>query len=239
MSERSFFFYDVLDSTMLEYMRLQEHTQGLLAIQAGTQADGVGRLDKAWISPPGGLWLTFDVEYPSFVPSFALYVGYAVHRALLMHFAPLRDDLKIKWTNDIMFRGKKLGGLLCRRQGIKYIIGLGLNTNNVIDEKLGKFGAISLKQILGFEVSNSELMRSLIFAVESYKRILSHDITYITYCNEHLFGRYQVATIDIGTDPFEAEILGIDLQGALIIRKTEGEIVNLHSGSIMSIQAFS
>lgn len=239
MSERHYFFYDVLDSTMLEYMRLQEQCQGLMAIRAGTQADGVGRLDKAWISPPGGLWFTCDIEYPSFVPSFALYVGYAVHRALLMHFAPLRDDLKIKWTNDIMYQGRKLGGLLCRRQGIKYIVGLGINTNNEIDGELGKFGAISLKEILGFEVSNDELLRSLIHALESYKKVLAYDITYITYCNEHLFGRYQMATLDVGTDPFDAEILGIDLQGALIIRKPEGEIVNLHSGSIMNIQAFS
>ncbi|MFA7543784.1 MAG: biotin--[acetyl-CoA-carboxylase] ligase [Candidatus Cloacimonadaceae bacterium] len=239
MSERSYFFYDVLDSTMLEYLRLQEQSQGLMSIQAGTQADGVGRLDTAWVSPPGGLWFSFDIEYPHFVPSFALYVGYAVHRALILHFAPLREQLKIKWTNDIMFQGKKLGGLLCRRQGLKYIIGLGINTNNEIDEELGKFGAISLKQILGFDVSNSELLRNLIYSVESYKKILAHDITYITYCNEHLFGRYQIATLDIGSDVFEAEILGIDLQGALIIRKSEGEIVNLHSGSIMSIQAFS
>ncbi|MCD8478945.1 MAG: hypothetical protein LRZ88_01115 [Candidatus Cloacimonetes bacterium] len=69
--------------------------------------------------------------------------------------------------------------------------------------------------------------------------MLAHEISYITYCNEHLFGRNCQATIDVGTVPFEAEILGIDLHGALIVKKSMGEIVNIHAGSIMSVQAFA
>lgn len=239
MNARSFFFYDVLDSTMLEYQRLQEVQKGLICVRAGTQADGVGRSDKAWLSPSGGLWFTFDFEYPDLVPSFALYVGYCLHQALSKDFAPLQGRLQIKWTNDLMFEGKKLGGLLCKHMGNKYYIGIGINTNNDIDETLGKFGAVSLKDILGFELSNEELCRTLIHSVERYDKVLAHDITYITYCNEHLFGRNCMAVIDVGTVPFEAEILGIDLRGALILRKKMGEIVNLHAGSIMSVQAFA
>lgn len=239
MKIRSFFFYDVLDNTMLEYQRLQEVQNGLICVRAGTQADGVGRSDKAWLSPPGGLWFTFDFEYPDLVPSFGLYVGYCIHRALSDEFNPLQGKLQIKWTNDIMYMGKKLGGLLCKHIGNKYYIGIGINTNDEIDASLGKFGAVSMKEILGFEVSNEELCRTLISAVEEHSKVLAHDITYITYCNEHLFGRNQMASIDVGTVPYDAEILGIDLHGALIIRKKMGEIVNLHSGSIMSVQAFS
>jgi BirA family transcriptional regulator, biotin operon repressor / biotin---[acetyl-CoA-carboxylase] ligase len=239
MKQRSYFFFDVLDNTMLEYQRLQETQQGLICVRAGTQADGVGRSDKVWLSPPGGLWFTFDIEHPVMVPSFGLYVGYCLHHALSKSFAPLSGKLQIKWTNDIMYQGKKLGGLLCKHAGKKYIVGIGINTNNLIDDSLGKFGAVALKDILGYEVSNDELCRGLIDAVETHEKALAHEITYITYCNEHLFGRNCQVTIDVGTTPFSAEILGIDLHGALIIRKDMGEIVNLHAGSIMSVQAFS
>jgi len=239
MNPRSYFFYDVLDSTMLEYQRLQEVQNGLICVRAGTQADGVGRLDKAWLSPPGGLWFTFDFEYEPLVASFGLYIGYCVHRALSREFAPLQGKLQIKWTNDIIYEGKKLGGLLCKHMGNKYYIGIGINTNNNIDPALGKFGAVSMKDILGFEISNAELCRTLIHYVEQSQKALAHEIVYITYCNEHLFGRNCQAVIDVGTTPFDAEILGLDLHGALIIRKNKGEIVNLHTGSIMSVQAFS
>lgn len=239
MKDRSFFYYDELDSTMLEHKRLQEHCKGLICVRANTQDDGKGRDDRIWLSPPGGLWITFDLKYPTVVPSFALFLGYCLHRELIRLFAPLQDGLSIKWTNDIMYKGKKLGGILCKNHPGHYIIGIGLNTNNEIDPELGKFGAISLKQILNCEISNEQLCYSVIEAVESHEKVLSHSITYITYCNEHLFGRNSMAQIDVGTAPFEAEILGIDLTGALIIRKSRGEIVNVHSGSILGLQAFS
>ena len=239
MKERSYFYYDELDNTMMEYKRLQESCKGLICVRAGTQEDGKGRADRLWLSPPGGLWITFDLRSQEVVPSFSLFIGYCLHRELIRLFAPLEDDLSIKWTNDIMYKDKKLGGILCKNHPGRYIVGIGLNTNNEIDPELGKFGAISLKEILNCDISNEELCYSLISAVESQEKILSHSITYITYCNEHLFGRNSMALIDVGTTPFEAEILGIDLTGALIIKKSKGEIVNLHSGSILSLQAFS
>jgi biotin-(acetyl-CoA carboxylase) ligase len=138
-----------------------------------------------------------------------------------------------------MHKDKKLGGILCKSHPGRYTVGIGINTNNKIDPELGKFGAISLKEIMNCDISNEELCYSLISAVEAQEKVLSHSITYVTYCNEHLFGRNAMAQIDVGTTPFEAEILGIDLSGALIIKKSRGEIVNLHTGSILSLQALS
>ncbi|MCB5260514.1 MAG: biotin--[acetyl-CoA-carboxylase] ligase [Candidatus Cloacimonetes bacterium] len=237
--ERSYFYYNVLDSTMLEYQRLREYNNGTICVRTDYQGDGVGRDNHNWLSPTGGLWFTFDIVFSGFVSSFGLYTGYCLHRELCRLFYPLADKLQIKWTNDIIYDGKKLGGVLCKSHPGRYTIGIGLNTNNDIDSSLGKFGAVSLKNILNTNISNEQLCFSLIDAVERNVRLLSHEITYITYCNENLFGKNCKALIDVGTEPFEAEILGIDLKGALIVRKGMGEIINLSSGSILSIEAFS
>lgn len=239
MKERSFFYYDALDSTMLEYQRLQEYHSNLICVRTATQKEGTGRNNKIWYSPPGGLWFTFDLLYTDLIPSFALFVGYCLHRELSNLFAPLNGKLQIKWTNDIMYEGKKLGGALCMHHPGRYTIGIGINTNNDIDPALGKFGAISLGRILDCEISNEKLCYNIIAAVESQEKLLAHSITYITYCNENLFGKNCLAEIDDGAQAYQAEILGIDLRGALIIRKSMGEIVNLHSASILNVQAFS
>ena len=55
---RNYYYYDKLDSTMLEYQRLKEVNDLPLAVRAGTQKDGVGRANRIWLSPPGGLWFT-------------------------------------------------------------------------------------------------------------------------------------------------------------------------------------
>lgn len=239
MKQRKFFYYDKLDSTMQAYIRLKEDHTGLLCVRAGTQKDGKGRDENIWLSPEDGLWFTFDVKTNVLNPSFALYIGYCVHRELITLFAPLEEKLTIKWPNDIIYDGKKVCGILCKSRAGHYVVGIGLNSNNNIDEKLGKFGAINLKNILGFEVSNEKLCRNIVAAVDRYDRLLSHPISYITYCNENLFGKNHIARIDQYGDIYDAEILGIDLNGALIVRKESGETINIHSGSILEIKAFS
>jgi len=71
---RNYFYYDLLDSTMLEYKRLKELNAEPLCVQAKTQNDGFGRANHIWLSPPEGLWFTFDYENNRTLPSFALYL---------------------------------------------------------------------------------------------------------------------------------------------------------------------
>lgn len=232
---RSFYYYDKIDSTMSEYLRLRELSTDPICVRAGTQNDGIGRGDHIWISPPGGLWFTFDLVSTNATPSFALFTGFCLHHCLGILFQPLQNELKIKWTNDIIFDGKKLGGILCRYQPSKnlYTIGIGINTNNDIDPELGKFGAISLKQILGFEISNTFLCRALIKGMEGQCSARSSNVNYLTYCNNHLFGKGRWAHIEISGLEIKAEILGIDTSGALLVRKEMGEFISVHTGSII------
>ncbi|MDD2231181.1 MAG: biotin--[acetyl-CoA-carboxylase] ligase [Candidatus Cloacimonetes bacterium] len=232
---RSFYYYDKIDSTMNEFLRLKDISPELICVRAGTQNDGIGRNDHVWISPPGGLWFTFDVVHATSTPSFALFVGFCIHHCLGMLYEPLKNELKIKWANDIIFEGKKLGGILCRYQPSKnlYTIGIGLNTNNEINPNLGKFGAVSIKQVLGFEVSNSFLCRALIKEIEGQCQHISANSNYLTYCNNHLFGKDRWAHIEISGLEIKAEILGIDNSGALLVRKEMGEFISVHTGSII------
>jgi len=232
---RNLFYYQKLDSTMSEYQRLKELNDQPLAVRAGTQNDGIGRNDHLWLSPPGGLWFSFDLSLQRSVPSFALYAGYCVHSCLERLFAPLKGRLKIKWTNDIILDDKKLGGILCRYQSAKqtYTIGIGINTNNPIAPELGKFGAISLKEALGFEVSNHQLCLNLISNIETHCGSGLDDMHYLTYCNNHLFGKGRTAKLETGGLIISAEIISIDPSGALLIRKEMGDFVNMHTGSIL------
>ncbi|HOE54968.1 MAG TPA: biotin--[acetyl-CoA-carboxylase] ligase [Candidatus Cloacimonas acidaminovorans] len=232
---RNYFYYDILDNTMREYNFLKELCEEPLCVRAGAQNEGLGRANHIWLSPSGGLWFTFDYENNRSLPSFALYLGFCIHQCLQSLFEPLQGKLQIKWTNDIIFSNRKLGGILCNYQPAKrtYIAGIGLNTNNEIDAELGKFGAISLKDILGFEVSNDELCRLIIKSVEDNCRFMENKKTYIDYCNAHLFGKGRFALLEMGGINIEAEIIEIDSNGALSIRNEKGELIAVHTGSIL------
>jgi BirA family biotin operon repressor/biotin-[acetyl-CoA-carboxylase] ligase len=105
---------------------------GLLVV-AAEQTAGRGRDGRAWASPPGNLFASALLPP---LPALrggaaALLAGLAAHDAV----APLLPDpalLRLKWPNDLLAGGAKLGGILTEvgtsRGGIDWIVaGIGLN----------------------------------------------------------------------------------------------------------------
>ena len=97
---------------------------------ADTQTAGRGRGDNSWLSPPGGgLWMstvhTFS-EVPARLSSFTLVAGVAVAEALAAF--GLRS-VQLKWPNDLVVDGCKLGGILVEalNNGRSAVCGIGIN----------------------------------------------------------------------------------------------------------------
>lgn len=89
---------------------------------------------RTWESKKGDLACSFVFQYPSSkLPELVfhpLVVGLAVVRTLTQYGV----DARIKWPNDIVVNGKKLGGVLCQTvpvsknsSDIALVIGIGLN----------------------------------------------------------------------------------------------------------------
>jgi BirA family biotin operon repressor/biotin-[acetyl-CoA-carboxylase] ligase len=109
---------------------------GCRAFVAERQTSGRGQHGRRWESPPGGLYLSAivqDVE-PRFRSRLAIIAGVAVGYAL-------RDvtttEPQLRWPNDIVVEGKKLGGILCEAVALndrwEGIVGIGLNVNTRLD----------------------------------------------------------------------------------------------------------
>jgi len=83
---------------------------GRLAILAETQTAGRGSRGRAWSAPPGNLNLSILLRPPSPMPigHWPLLAGIALHDAL----APYAENLMLKWPNDLLLGGAKLGGIL-------------------------------------------------------------------------------------------------------------------------------
>ncbi len=98
-------------------------------VLSGRQTAGRGRGSHVWWSGPGCLTVTFvfpidEQLHPHHLP---LIAGLAVRNAA----AELSGDdgVGLKWPNDLLFAGRKLGGLLCERAWKADLVGLGLNVN--------------------------------------------------------------------------------------------------------------
>ena len=74
-------------------------------VVADEQRAGRGRFGRDWLSPTGGLYATFLLEGD---PAIAVASGVAVAQALTR----LGVDARLKWPNDVLVEGRKLGGIL-------------------------------------------------------------------------------------------------------------------------------
>jgi BirA family biotin operon repressor/biotin-[acetyl-CoA-carboxylase] ligase len=117
-----------------------------LVVVARRQRFGTGQQGRTWVSPPGGLWLSAAIPWPSTSGSAALGLTVAAGLALQLEGLGLRP--LIKWPNDLLLEGRKVAGLLPRlrhRGGqVRWAqVGIGLNGCNRIPP-----GAISLAEVL-------------------------------------------------------------------------------------------
>lgn len=125
-----------VDSTSEECKRqAAKGAKSGLLIVADSQTKGKGRLGRSWVSNKNqGLFMSM-LLFPSILPvevtQITLVAGIAVMRAL-----KLVTGLKvqIKWPNDIVYKGKKLTGILTEMSAemdkINYVVlGIGINVN--------------------------------------------------------------------------------------------------------------
>jgi BirA family biotin operon repressor/biotin-[acetyl-CoA-carboxylase] ligase len=108
-------------------------------VVATRQQQGRGQYGRTWHSAAGGLYLSLLLR-----PDIPLRNGFELTMALVWGvIASLRSnlplDLNIKWPNDLVAQGQKLGGLLLQTrssspQAQVVVAGLGLNVNNSVPD---------------------------------------------------------------------------------------------------------
>ena len=159
--------YDTLHSTNDRIRELAgEGAAAFTVVIAETQTTGRGRSGKRWESPTGlGLWLSFLLRPPAGgAPALTpILVGLAAARAIEDLCPELHPE--IKWPNDVLVSGRKVGGILCEGVGPDaVVVGVGLN----ISQREQDFPPALRNQATSLEaagcsgVSRAELARGLL-----------------------------------------------------------------------------
>ncbi len=124
------------------------------ALLAEYQSAGKGRRGRTWVAPPGGaICLSLSWTFPAVSPdlgALGLVIGVCALRALRTLGL---DGVQLKWPNDLLLEGRKLGGILIEMRAEAsgpacVVIGLGLNV---------ALGPALLKQIAGTGIEATDL----------------------------------------------------------------------------------
>lgn len=127
--------FETIDSTNAEaHRRATAGERGPLWIMAGRQEAGRGRSGRTWASPPGNfsatLLMTPEGAAPAHYHQLSFVSGLAAWDALAACGAD-QQRLQLKWPNDLMIDGAKLGGILVESSRFAgndvIMIGIGIN----------------------------------------------------------------------------------------------------------------
>lgn len=201
-------------------------------VVAGAQTEGRGRLKRRWLSALGGLYFTVVLK-PEILAALSHRLNFAASYTLVCIFREMFGiEALVKWPNDILVNEAKLVGILSEMETesdmVGFVnIGIGINANNDtshVDQK-----AVSLKEILGREVSRKEILaRFLSVFNERLRRDGLEDI--IDLWKEHnvILGRHvRIVTMN---EEIEGLALDVDESGALLIELKKGEIQRITYG---------
>ena len=130
----------------------EEQSLGPSLIVADRQLAGKGRLQRAWESPEGGLYLNWlqsgiDAETTAKMPMLA--AAAAIHALVEAGVS----NIRVKWPNDLIVNDAKIAGILvfARRGETSWVtVGLGINLQSAPDVASdGARPAISVADVAG------------------------------------------------------------------------------------------
>jgi len=216
---------------------LGERAQEGTVIVAERQVAGRGRHGRAWFSPPGGLYCSIVLKGDEkSVPLLNLVCGMPVVKAL-RHWSVLAT---LKWPNDVVFRNRKIGGVLCegvyRHDAFWVVAGIGVNTNVPLDRlpEEVRVTATSLKAETGIEVSNDEFLEYMLREFDKVYRatrsgarnVLARD--YMALCST-IRQKVEVAT---AKGKVRGTAVEVTPAGALVLMDEAGTRVEVAEGTL-------
>lgn len=231
-------------STNADAFRLAE--QGALegtVVLADTQSGGKGRLGRRWSSPAGvNLYCSIILRptvMPYEAPQLTFLSAVATARAIEL-VTGVKPE--IKWPNDVLIDGKKIAGLLnemsAETDGINFVIlGIGVNLNMTPDQFPPdlRHPATSLMLESGRPVNRSRFAAALVSELDRlYADFIAHGFGPVREewqqrCNAH--GRELVVS-DGGAETARGMFAGIDGDGALLVRRSDGTIDRILCGDV-------
>ncbi|MGD2246510.1 MAG: biotin--[acetyl-CoA-carboxylase] ligase [Candidatus Aminicenantes bacterium] len=224
-------------------MALSGEKEGTVVISE-EQTHGKGTKGRSWFSARGkGLYLSVILTPPSpEISLLPLVTGLAVSDSV---FSTVGTRIGLKWPNDLVWKGKKLGGLLCESgylgNRVNYVIlGIGLNVSHGKDDfpQEIRAQAVSLKLITNKDTDEKTLLENLWQALNLWygqflqgkgERIIS------AFQERSVLPLGSEVTLEVNGKVVSGIYRGINPQGGLVLER-EGEARAFFSAEIKDIK---
>ncbi len=235
--------FDSVGSTndLLREMAKKDKPEGTVVI-ANEQTAGKGRRGRNFFSPSGsGIYMSILLR-PQMQVSDSLYVTTAAAVAVSRAIEKVCGvKTSIKWVNDIYIDDRKVCGILAEAATVpkspmaQYIIlGIGVNLylpKNGFPSEISSIASSVIKENRKDEEQRAKLAAQIINDFFEIYPSLSNDEIFSEYKSKLFLLGKKVRVIS-GTEEYEAEVLDIDSEYRLCVKKQDGTTTFLDSGEV-------
>jgi len=199
-------------------------------VLADEQVAGRGRLGRKWSSPPNsGIWLSYLVR-----PSHPLEGGVLAIRVGLAVLSTLEEigvEAYIKWPNDVVVSGRKLAGVLCEGRWLGMAtqwvaVGVGINVRTPADRDIDQQAAMLAE--FAPRITRVSVLERLVPKLHT----MPHEPTVMEEERERFDAHDWFAGKTV-RDPLHGSACGIDGDGALLVRTSNG-VERILGGSVVT-----
>lgn len=196
-------------------------------IVADQQTQGRGRLGRSWLSTPGAsvlmsvCWPIEDIGTTH--DRVSLLVGVAIARAV-EQLAP-DSPVRLKWPNDVLVNQKKIAGVLIEGSEHTFIIGIGLNvTRDACPDEMLRPETTCLAE-LGASTDRLGVIETLFNELDRALSSANTKKTLEAWRTHAALGQTQ--TFEHNNQRITGDVIDLDPDHGLIVRRDTGEIVTL------------
>jgi BirA family biotin operon repressor/biotin-[acetyl-CoA-carboxylase] ligase len=236
-------WYETCSSTnvVAKALARQGAREGTVVI-ADEQTEGRGTKGRAWFSPRSrGLYASVILRPPSSdVCLLPLVAGVAAAEAVR---SSVGLEARLKWPNDVVWNGKKIGGILCESEFVGdrtrfVILGIGLNVSQSRKDfpPAIRPQAASLRMILKREIDRERLEQSLFERLGWWcGKFDSGERAEVLRAFERklIFTIGQVITVRTEKETLAGAFRGFDLRARMILER-DGQEISLAPAEILS-----
>lgn len=203
-----------------------------VVVVADAQTAGRGRQGRAWLAPPSTCLLFSILLCPAMARDRWLHVMWPLSLALqeaIERETGLRAG--IKWPNDLVARGKKLGGLLAETTTQGVVVGAGLNVNFSAATLSLDRPLTTLADELGSAISREALLTACLQSFDEwYSRwqAAPDEVWQAWRASASLIG--QEVQVAVGDAAHSGTVVDQDRDGCLCVRTARDVVLRFAAG---------
>ncbi|WP_188381285.1 biotin--[acetyl-CoA-carboxylase] ligase [Oxalicibacterium faecigallinarum] len=196
------------------------------------QTAGKGRAGRAWLAPENGA-LTFSLAWKLALPLQALSgLSLAIGCVVSQQLNTFGLDTRLKWPNDVLRHGAKLGGVLIEtavdrndRNAVWVVIGVGINLAR--SGELSQTLSRAVADASDVDYDREEWMGALLGGLSAMLQQFERDgfAAFVARWNAlDAYAGQDVKIVDQGRVLYQGQAAGVDAEGRLLLDTPEGQV---------------